>query len=188
LRDGRACVASLKKLNWASNDYHALARRWAINCGYALYYERRFRRRIHRIRYEDLLREPRVELKRLHHFLGVEFEDGQLQPRDESAIVPRGAISWHENVSRQLIPERASAWKKDFHEDELDLLNALIGKRLHDLGYEDIIVRRPTNHLRALIARCVDRLVEQPFVLETVLRIHRQRLIWMYHRNGVVPE
>ena len=41
LRDGRACIASMKKVDWAGDDVTALSRRWVRNIAYALRAERR---------------------------------------------------------------------------------------------------------------------------------------------------
>jgi amino acid adenylation domain-containing protein/FkbM family methyltransferase len=80
-----------------------------------------------KLRFEDLVRDPRREMERLSAFLGVGFHPGLLDPYDDPArrmtdgahVLSKmvGDVKFHEH--RKIDPEVADAWRRDAGEDPL---------------------------------------------------------------------
>jgi hypothetical protein len=81
---------------------------------------------IYKVYYENLLHEPQSELMKLHDFLGVDFEPGQLDPHHHTEVVPRWERGWKEKATQEIDPTQAGTWrqkadKKQVRLDELPL-------------------------------------------------------------------
>jgi hypothetical protein len=137
VRDGRACVASLKHVHWWDTGIFGAMASWTM----ADTVLRRVQRRLpadtyHRLRYEDLLADPRTELAALCAFLGENFDEAML---DHSAaahdIVPRRK-SWHDRTRGQLDQARIEAWRTALDPEEIGLFETVARRPLRRNGYE----------------------------------------------------
>ncbi|GAB2866676.1 hypothetical protein GCM10027176_80420 [Actinoallomurus bryophytorum] len=130
VRDGRDCVAELKRAPWwRMGVYHAIAT-WtqAIDAGQAAaarlpsdaYME---------IQYERLAGDPEDELRRLCAFLGEEYAP--------SMVMPRGTPEWKRWHAEVPGSRRLERW-------ELELCEAVMTDRLLAYGYEPSPASRPS--------------------------------------------
>ena len=136
VRDGRACVASLKQVHWYGDSVIKAAISWSLaereltRLGHKLPADS-----YHRLRYEDLLADPRRELGLLCSFLGEDFDDGMLEfHRAAGDIVPERK-TWHNRIRGDIDPGRIEAWRESLSPDEIGLLEAIIGRDLDARGY-----------------------------------------------------
>jgi hypothetical protein len=137
VRDGRACLASLKQLDWWDRSPITTMTTWALaqhelnRAGRKLPAER-----YHRLRYEDLLADPRDELERLCRFLGEEFEPAMLDFAAAADDIVPERKSWHERTRGALDDARVDAWRSVLDADELGLFEQVAGPALQAEGYE----------------------------------------------------
>lgn len=128
IRDGRDCVAELKRATWwRMGLYHAIAT-WtqAIDAGEGAA-ARLLSGSYAEVRYERLAADPDGELRRLCAFLGEEYLPAMAEVRSSA-----GWRRWHDAAGSP----RLERW-------EASLCEAVMAKRLLAYGYEPSPVERP---------------------------------------------
>jgi len=137
VRDGRACVASLKKVHWWKGGALGAMSTWNLADASL----RRLGRRLppdsyHRLRYEDLLADPRRELTRLCAFLGERFDEAMLDHTRAADDIVASYKTWHERTRGALDPDRIEAWRRELTPDEIGLFETVARRAMRRNGYE----------------------------------------------------
>ncbi|WP_375484962.1 sulfotransferase [uncultured Jatrophihabitans sp.] len=168
VRDGRACVASLKTVDWYPFASRTAMTAWSL----AEARLTRLGRRLpagsyHHLRYEDLLADPRRELEALCGFLGEDFDEGMLQyARAADAIVP-GRKTWHDRTRGSLDTSRIEAWRSTLSAAEIGLSERVLARPLTANGYAlsgagtDPPIREVLGYERARLRRRREMTLEQ---------------------------
>ena len=139
IRDGRDCVASLKRMPWWKHGSIAAIAMWvhAIDCG------RRAARRLppdafYSLHYERLVTDPRTELTALCGFLGEDFEEQMLESHRMApqTLPAHQRERWHANTGKEVSAAAVGGYAGALDSDELALMEFVAGKRLRDLGYD----------------------------------------------------
>jgi hypothetical protein len=136
LRDGRANVASLKKMPWWPYDSVGSMAAWSQ----AEFCARRDQRRLssdtfHVVRYESLVAEPEKALRGLCDFLDEEFSDAMLEPSEVAHLVPEHK-SWHVNTRSGVTAAQVESWRTGLEPWELGLMETVLRRQLTRNGYE----------------------------------------------------
>lgn len=136
VRDGRASVASLKRMPWWPFDSIGSMATWSQ----AEYCARRDQRRLprdtfHLVRYESLVADPRTVLGELCDFLGEDFDDAMLEPHRVSEVVPERK-TWHENLRSGVTTSAVESWRAGLEPWELGLMESVLGRKLVRHGYQ----------------------------------------------------
>lgn len=138
VRDGRDVAQSLMHVDWVHNDLMAHAARWVQQSRIARRLARRHARRFLLVRYEDLLAEPRETLSRVDAFLGVAFDERQLDPEaGGTEVFSRREMSWKNQAAKALDRDRIAAWKRGTDAGTLERLNAVMRPELVAHGYPE---------------------------------------------------
>jgi hypothetical protein len=103
--------------------------------------------RYYELRYEDLVREPEVELRRVASFLGLEFEPGMLAYH---AGVDASALQDHPLLAKPPTPD-ARRWQEQLSPADAQIFEAIAGDSLSSLGYERAYPK-PSSRARAFAA------------------------------------
>ena len=122
-RDGRDVASSVVQMGWAGNEYVA-ADTW-------LSAEAEWSGLRHtlkpadwiEVRYEELTADPRAELRRICDFMGVAYSERMFD------YVNTSTYSWPD-------PGNNYKWRRTTSRKKLQLLEARIGSRLRERGYE----------------------------------------------------
>ncbi|MGH8866739.1 MAG: sulfotransferase family protein [Actinomycetes bacterium] len=138
LRDGRSCVASLKRMPWWVGGVPAATAVWLMS-------QRQCRRdagrlppgRFHELRYEDLVVDPEAELRRLCAFLGEEFAPAMLQPHEvaKDSLPAYKMRKWHTRTGEAVDTSTVESWRDGLEPEELGLVELVAGRRLRKNGY-----------------------------------------------------
>jgi hypothetical protein len=137
VRDGRACIASLKQLEWWDRSPITTMTTWSLaqhelnRAGRTLPTDR-----YHRLRYEDLLADPADALRRLCRFLGEDFDPAMLDFATAADDIVPERKSWHDRTRGALDDARVDAWRDVLDADELGLFEHVAGSALEAEGYE----------------------------------------------------
>lgn len=136
IRDGRDCVASLKRMPWWKQDVDAAVATWIE----AVDYGRRAARRLppdtwHELTYERLVTEPEAELMRLCGFLGEEYDPSMVDPHQAAREVVPARKRWHRHTREQIDATRIGTWQGELEPAELTLIEHVAGDRLEACGY-----------------------------------------------------
>ncbi len=137
VRDGRDVALSLRRAPWTHDSLarHSLAWRRLVKTG--LDFEKKYPANLLRVCFEDLVREPERELRRIDAFAGLEFEPRQLDHTVATNVAPVWEKPWKEKVNQPLDPKRIAAWRDSAGRDEIWLMNSLMGDYLRRLGYPE---------------------------------------------------
>lgn len=152
IRDGRDCVASLKRMPWWTFGYPASVYKWARAIDVALQARRKLRPdQYHEMRYEDLVSDPAAELTALCAFLGEPFDDAMLHHHRASEEKVPEYKDWHAKVHEPVTRSAVQRWRSDLDEQELKLFEHVASRQLEAVGYEPALSRlrrRPDRHTR----------------------------------------
>lgn len=149
IRDGRANVASLKRMPWWNHDVYTTIAEWAIafdNC-------QRFAKRLpsdtfHQIKYEELVTDPVGELKRLCAFLGEDYDDAMSEPKELAGEAVPKRKTWHVATQSDVSADQVAKWREQLEPWEISLCETALGRRLRSYGYElTDAPRASTRHL-----------------------------------------
>lgn len=139
VRDGRAVVKSqVRHPNWGSNLLMA-AKSWKSDM-HALkkLKESDFSGNVLLISYENLLLTPEDELKKICGFIGVDFQETMLHA-DENNVPEKYkdyySQSWMKKSKGEVDRTRIDAWKKEYSDAELTLVQKIISDELVEYGY-----------------------------------------------------
>lgn len=134
VRDGRGVAASLLPVGWGAGSELAAASYWAEHLAYGFAAERDAPERVHRVYYEELLRDPHGVLAGVCRFAGLEVEE-QLGAETRFPI-PRDTLGQHALVARPPDPSRADSWKTELTRRQIETFEYQAGELLEHLGYK----------------------------------------------------
>jgi hypothetical protein len=142
LRDGRDVVRSLMETPWAipknPRRLRLFCLRWNDAAEQTIYHQRTLAsNRFMTVKFEDILRQPRSELERICDFIGEEFESTQLEPAQPSSVIPGWETKWKSKASEILDPGRIEAWRKSADQQQIWVMNSMMGTMLERMGYRD---------------------------------------------------
>jgi hypothetical protein len=158
VRDGRDCVASLKRVPWWTKDsIHAMAlwtaavdrgRRAGKRLGPGAYLE---------LRYEDLVADPEREMRRVCDFLGETFEAAMLEPQRVAPQAVPERKTWHAKTASAISSDSVGSHAQVLESWETRLMHLVAGRRLRSLGYEVARTGAPSPWAVARYARSAAR-------------------------------
>jgi hypothetical protein len=152
VRDGRAVALSIKDLWFGPDTIPECAEFWVARIDEAREKAGQVDHYIE-VRYEDLVRDPEPELRRIAEFVELPWDERMVRyyehvderiaietPPEE--IAPDGRVvsteerkKIMENVSRPPDPSRVDRWKTDMAPEDQASFEAIAGPRLKELGY-----------------------------------------------------
>lgn len=138
VRDGRDCVASLKRMRWWKHGTIVATATWvhSVDCA------RRAQQRLPasaftEIRYEDLVSDYPTVLPKLCDFLGEDFDEAMLRPQKLARQLPgKQRRKWHWRTAKYIGPRRVGTHTELLTPREAALVERVAGPRLRALGYE----------------------------------------------------
>ena len=137
VRDGRACVASLKRMRfWKSGAIDAMAK-WVEATRVGLIARRALPAdRYHEIQYEELVANPQPVVERLCAFLGEEFSELMLRPEQLAPSVIPDRKTWHSRTREPISAAAVSTWQTELAPTEIGLFEQVAAKEMAAYGYE----------------------------------------------------
>ncbi len=142
LRDGRDVVRSLLKVPWAipgnPRRLGLFCIRWNDAVEEMLHYQQTLPPDVFMtVKFEDILRQPKLELEKICDFIGEEFEPGQLETVQPSSAVPDWEKDWKNKASETIDAGRIEAWRRSPDRKQLWIMNSMMGPLLKQVGYRD---------------------------------------------------
>lgn len=140
VRDGRDCVASLKRMPWwnkkGKTSYQAI-QTWVE----AIDSAQQARRQLpsgafYELQYEPLVSEPQKQLVGLCEFLGEPFDEAMLSPRSVADQVVPEYKTHHAKTRQEVSPNFIGNWHDGLEPWELELCEAVMSDKLQHYGYE----------------------------------------------------
>ena len=134
IRDPRDVSVSLKKVPWGPNNIYDIADFWQDRVKNSLALKSEFPADYMELRYEELVREPEKELRQITEFLGEPYNNEMLHfyEKKNSYSLPE----WHSMLKKKPDPKRIRNWKNHLKNDEVEVLEYIVGDLMDGLGYE----------------------------------------------------
>lgn len=123
VRDPRAVYASVKGLDWGANSPLRLSEIWReyVMCYFTL--QKLFPDKVHLIKYEDILKDPREKLKELCGFLQINYNDSMLD--GTGFKIPDYTVSQHALVGKKPDKKRIEKWKEELNRNEVLIIESI---------------------------------------------------------------
>ena len=145
LRDPRAVVASLLKMDWADSRDYVNARLWH----YSLHsFERQWSKdeRVRLIQYEALVDDPELVMQRLCRFLDEEYSPDMVSNRSESnspIINRKGWAKAHLEAALQPVTLTAiRKWQSALSPKQIAMVECITQHKMIKYGYQPITTKR----------------------------------------------
>ena len=149
LRDGRDVASSYKKVNRKKisskyapelpNEIRNIAEEWSGNVRLInASLEKIKSNRVYEIRYEDLVRKPKIELKKVCSFLGDKFDIEMLkyhQKSKEGGQEPKEFLQWKRKTLEPPSDDRVGAYREALTQDEKSTFNQIAAPILEKYDY-----------------------------------------------------
>ena len=134
VRDPRAVLSSYRKVKVGTNEAVAVAREWMA----ATEVHRRLREhpRATQVHYESMVTEPESVLRGLCEHLRIPFDPEMMRFHERSDAGYAAEQTHHAATRRPVFQDRMQAWRKELPPQQLAMLEARLGNRLADFGYE----------------------------------------------------
>lgn len=143
VRDGRDVVCSVSRVRWGTGNLYGDAYRWKIDIrkGEKIIDSLGPERSI-MVRYEDLVVEPEVQMKRICDFLMVKYERDMVQNFANADIIHGMEEEWkRRNLDKTLHRESINRYKSDLGPKKIKYLNGLLVRELRIIGAQNISVQ-----------------------------------------------
>ena len=89
------------------------------------------------ISYEDLVKNPMTQLKKITDFLGINFEKEMLEYyKNSSEVVMGEEISWKEDVFNPILIRNIDKWKDNLSNNDVKLIEFTLSDEMNHLGYK----------------------------------------------------
>lgn len=174
VRDPRDVCLSLQSVPWNRDTLPEQAWTWRSYVERMNHYRAAYPDRFYDLRYEDLITNPKRELRAVCDFLAMPFEPAMLafhQQEDRSFDAHREP--WKEKTEQAVDPTNQQKWRTQMPEAERVIVELIAGNRLESYDYASTPVQwRPS-----LVARVLAHLVRA--ALQGV-----RRSFWKRTRRG----
>lgn len=148
IRDGRDCVASLKRMPWWRYGVPAAIYKWRAAMRTADWAKDHLRAdQYHEFHYEDLVANPQPVLERICAFLEEDFEPAMLEPHKVADDEVPDYKGWHARTRQPVTASTVRSWEQGLEPGEVRLMEHVAGHELRAYGYElsrNWLRRRPT--------------------------------------------
>jgi hypothetical protein len=137
VRDGRDVVLSQRSIEWMSGNLLKLILDWRWKTTIAHKVGVVLNDDFLEIRYEDLVRNPELMLRRICRFIDEEYEPAMLNySSTANAVVPEESLKWHRKSIRPPDVAELEKWKTHLSKAERIIFEQLAGDTLDLFGYE----------------------------------------------------
>ena len=176
VRDGRACVASLLKVDWASSDPAVLAHQWRRNMRFGLAAEAAAGPRMLRLSYEALVADPRACMAPVFDFLGLGPHPAVFDHRIEAGTISPFEQDWKAKVTQPVDRARRDAWQSELAPADLQRAAAVMNPLLAQLGYAPTPLP-PGARLAQALQRLQEHALLNPPAVRALRWAHRHRML-----------
>jgi len=136
IRDGRGVASSHKGVNWGPDNILESACHWMKKISYGLAAQSLYPNEVIMVRYEDILKNPENEIRRLCDFIGIDYEDKMIE--GDGFVVPEYTKKQHKLVGQKPDRSNVDSWKKKLSNREIEIFEYETGRMLSLLGYESV--------------------------------------------------
>jgi hypothetical protein len=140
IRDPRAQVHSMLKVNMEKKMVSSLAYRWKYFNRKMETFRQQHPKQVLQVRYEDLVADPKEQLLTICSFLNIEYTDSMLENRLQSiAENPFYSHTDHESVKQEISSKKEEEWRTFLTEKQIRVIEYLDGKPADTADYKPTV-------------------------------------------------
>ena len=144
IRDGRACVASLKRMPWWRRGVRGAMERWVESIRKGRQARASLRPdQYFEVQYEQLVTNPEPVVEKLCAFLGEQVDEAMLAPHVVAPSAVPKRKHHHARTREPISAAAVEAWRAQLSPAEIVLFEDFAGPYLTEWGYE--LVSRPSS-------------------------------------------
>jgi len=147
LRDGRDTWLSWRRWRWGPPHPAEAGRLWAEHVREKRRWGREHPDRYCELRYEDLLRQPEAELRRLCGFVGLDYSPDLLRFHEQPYAADLANSRSHQKLGQPLDPSNTGKWRQEMNPGEIAPFEHIARAELAAAGYP--LATSPAAGLRA---------------------------------------
>tara|TARA_B100000902_G_scaffold12252_1_gene14894 strand:+ start:24270 stop:25208 length:939 start_codon:yes stop_codon:yes gene_type:complete len=109
------------------------------------------------IRYEDLVKNPTIEIKKICSHINIDFYE-EMMKNDEKIIFNKENQEHHKKIKEKINTKNLNNYKKELKESQINDLSYLLRKEISFLGYKEELSINPTKKLLTIEKRVSKRI------------------------------
>ena len=157
IRDPRDVVLSRTKARW-SKKYpyfmHSIIYYLQMTLGRRMLYKYYNKNNFYEIKYEDLIKDPDYELKKICNFLEVEYENNILNYHNSSKeLVSKDEFEWKKETFNPVDNKNFNKWKKEFNFFKILIIESICYSHIKENFYNENNKLLPVKFLFIFIFR-----------------------------------
>ena len=157
IRDPRDVVLSRTKAKW-SKKYpyfmHSIIYYLQMTLGRKMLYKYFNKNNFYELKYEDLIKDPNYELKKICNFLEVEYENNILNYHNSSKeLVSKDEFEWKKETFNPVDNKNSNKWKKEFNFFKILIIESICYSHIKENLYNENYKLLPVKFLFISIFR-----------------------------------
>ena len=157
IRDPRDVVLSRTKAKW-SKKYpyfmHSIIYYLQMTLGRKMLYKYFNKNNFYELKYEDLIKDPNYELKKICNFLEVEYENNILNYHNSSKeLVSKDEFEWKKETFKPVDNKNSNKWKKEFNFFKILIIESICYSHIKENFYNENNKLLPVKFLFIFIFR-----------------------------------
>jgi hypothetical protein len=135
VRDGRDVVMALMRLFHKNLRSHCCTWRMSVKLG--LQFEKKYPNNFYRVKFENLVSMPQIELAKLCDFLEVDYQDRMVNTKVHSGTILEKEMFYKERALKPIDQSKIGEWKHSATPQQVALMHYVMGDYLRKLDYKD---------------------------------------------------
>ena len=140
-RDYRDNILSIQKVDFEAPITSLLAYRWRFASRQMLKAQQKYSDRFYHIKYEDLVSDPAVEMKKMCEFLNLPYKQSVLEfhkMKDDlfENFDKEHILRYHSSLMRPITNDKIYAWRNTMPKKDVKMADRVVGDMAHKVGYE----------------------------------------------------
>lgn len=136
MRDGRDVMASQINNMSGGKTPAKVAKGWASSHRKFRKFQAKFPKHAHEVRYENLVRNPEVEIRKICEFVGLPFSDLMLNHDKQDLTIHNANHLSGARVAKPIDDSQVGRWKKEMTQEQVSEFMEVVGDALAEYGYE----------------------------------------------------
>lgn len=171
IRDPRATISSILKTDWGIVDVLAGINFWKYRMLDIILIKEHLinKNAYYEIKYEDLILNPKIELKNICSFLNIEFNPTLVHNR--GFILPAYTKKQHSNVNKKLVKNNINKWKNRLTKKEIKYIEYVTEEFMNQHGYK---LSSPLKQIDGLFKRKYFKYIMKKIIFHLMLKFRQK--------------
>lgn len=140
-RDYRDHIISIKKIDFEAHMSPLLAYKWRLAAKRTLKLSNRHPEQFFHIRYEDLVSNPEIYVKKICDFLGLKYSADVLnfyQKKDKmiELYTEEDIDKYHSSLYKPIKSDKTGIWETQLTKNQIKMADSVVGKYAEIMGYQ----------------------------------------------------